>query len=574
MPELTASLTPVTVLGRELSFNDWLYYLCWTVALVGYVIAWLLLRGRTGRALRAVRDSETAAQSSGVSLAKYKTLAFGVSAAYAGVAGSLFAIATTFVNPDTFPIALSILLLVGVVIGGLGSLVGLDRRGGLHPVPADLVAGGLEVAGRAGRGLGRAPDRADVRPAHGRGGAGRPPENAYEALTRRGYHRPHPQVVRDVPLPDPRSPSPMTRKLAFALTALALTLATGVTAAFAGTGGAAADPGVTATSILLGTTSPLSGPASAYASVARGADAYFKYVNARGRRQRPQDPVHDPRRRLQPRADGAGDAPARRAGQACSRSSTRSAPSRTSPSATTSTPRRCRSSSPRRARPRSARETAKYPYTIGLPAELPGGRLGAREVPGAHAGGGEGRRAVPERRLRQGPAQRPEEGHPAVGGEDRRRPAVRGDGQRRAVADREAALVGREHVRRLRARRSSRSRPTSTRTSSAGSRSCRSTNAVSSASNIMQLASEGGTNKVVEGSVSIVFLKDPTDPRWTNDSAMKLYRTIMKRYASGANVSDVVPRLRHGRGVDGRRGDPQGAARTSRARASSRWRTA
>jgi branched-chain amino acid transport system permease protein len=125
LPELTASLTPVTVLGRELAFNDWLYYLCWAVALVGYVVAWLLLRGRTGRALRAVRDSESAAQSSGVSLARYKTLAFGVSAAYAGVAGSLFAIATTFVNPDTFPVALSILLLVGVVVGGLGSLVGL-----------------------------------------------------------------------------------------------------------------------------------------------------------------------------------------------------------------------------------------------------------------------------------------------------------------------------------------------------------------------------------------------------------------------------------------------------------------
>ena len=124
-PELTASLTPVTILGQELTFNDWLYYLCWTVALVGYVVAWLLLRGRTGRAFRAVRDSETAAQSSGVSLPRYKTLAFGVSAAYAGAAGALFAIATTFVNPDTFPVALSILLLVGVVVGGLGSLVGL-----------------------------------------------------------------------------------------------------------------------------------------------------------------------------------------------------------------------------------------------------------------------------------------------------------------------------------------------------------------------------------------------------------------------------------------------------------------
>jgi branched-chain amino acid transport system permease protein len=115
IPELTASLTPVSILGRELAFNDWLYYLSWSIALVGYVLAWLLLRGRAGLALRAVRDSETAAQSSGVSLARYKTLAFGVSAAYAGVAGSLFAIATTYVNPDTFPVTLSILLLVGVV---------------------------------------------------------------------------------------------------------------------------------------------------------------------------------------------------------------------------------------------------------------------------------------------------------------------------------------------------------------------------------------------------------------------------------------------------------------------------
>ncbi|RDI73723.1 ABC-type branched-chain amino acid transport system permease component [Gaiella occulta] len=124
-PELTASLTPVKLLGVSLDFNNWLYYLSWSLALVGYVLAWLLLRGRTGRAFRAVRDSETAAASSGVSLARYKTLASTVGAAYAGAAGALFAIATTFVNPDTFPISLSIFLLVGVVVGGLGSLTGL-----------------------------------------------------------------------------------------------------------------------------------------------------------------------------------------------------------------------------------------------------------------------------------------------------------------------------------------------------------------------------------------------------------------------------------------------------------------
>ena len=189
-PELTASLTPVTILGQELTFNDWLYYLCWTVALVGYVVAWLLLRGRTGRAFRAVRDSETAAQSSGVSLPRYKTLAFGVSAAYAGAAGALFAIATTFVNPDTFPVALSILLLVGVVVGGLGSLVGLiagavfiqflpiwSQEVSQSPGAPSVVSGLVLIA------------LMFVLPMGVAGLVGR-----FRLLTRRGYHRPDSQT--------------------------------------------------------------------------------------------------------------------------------------------------------------------------------------------------------------------------------------------------------------------------------------------------------------------------------------------------------------------------------------------
>jgi branched-chain amino acid transport system permease protein len=123
--ELTAGTSGIDVFGGHLTFNDWLYYLCWTIALLGFAVAWLVVRGRTGRAFRAVRDSEIAAVSSGVSLARYKTLAFGISAAFAGVAGSLYAIASTFVSPETFPIALSIYLLVGVVVGGLGGLSGL-----------------------------------------------------------------------------------------------------------------------------------------------------------------------------------------------------------------------------------------------------------------------------------------------------------------------------------------------------------------------------------------------------------------------------------------------------------------
>ncbi len=64
-------------------------------------------------------------------------------------------------------------------------------------------------------------------------------------------------------------------------------------------------------------------------------------------------------------------------------------------------------------------------------------------------------------------------------------------------------------------------------------------NTVSSATNIMLLASEGGKNKAIPGSVTVNFLKDPTDPRWKNDPGTKLYRSTMARYANGANVSDV-----------------------------------
>jgi branched-chain amino acid transport system permease protein len=111
--------------GLDATPNDWLYYLTWGSALVLLAAAWALLRGKTGRALQAIRDSEVAAASSGVNLALYKTLAFGISAFYAGVAGSLYAISNAYVNPDVFPILLSIYLVVGLAVGGLGSLVGL-----------------------------------------------------------------------------------------------------------------------------------------------------------------------------------------------------------------------------------------------------------------------------------------------------------------------------------------------------------------------------------------------------------------------------------------------------------------
>jgi branched-chain amino acid transport system permease protein len=104
----------------------WLYAVSWSAAAVLFVVAWLILRGRTGRAFRAIRDSEVAATSSGVTLPVYKTLAFGISAAFAGVGGSLFVMGTNgFAQPSEFGIILSLQILIGAAVAGLGSLWGV-----------------------------------------------------------------------------------------------------------------------------------------------------------------------------------------------------------------------------------------------------------------------------------------------------------------------------------------------------------------------------------------------------------------------------------------------------------------
>ena len=115
----------VTIFGHSTTQNHFLYYLTWAIGLVGFLLMWLLVRGRLGRVFRGIRDSEIAAASSGIDLARYKTLAFALSGVYAGVAGSLLAIQDEIVNPLTFSFLLSILLLVGAVVGGLGSLPGM-----------------------------------------------------------------------------------------------------------------------------------------------------------------------------------------------------------------------------------------------------------------------------------------------------------------------------------------------------------------------------------------------------------------------------------------------------------------
>ena len=110
--------------GLQMNPDQWLYFFALAVTVVMFVLGWNLLRGRVGRALIAIRDQHIAAEAMGINSALYKSLAFGVSAMYTGIAGALGAIAVQYVAPDSFTIFLSLVFLVGIVVGGLASISG------------------------------------------------------------------------------------------------------------------------------------------------------------------------------------------------------------------------------------------------------------------------------------------------------------------------------------------------------------------------------------------------------------------------------------------------------------------
>ena len=111
-------------LDQPFNADRWLYIFTLAVAALMFLLAWNLLRGRVGRALIAIRDHPIAATTMGINLPVFKSMAFGVSAAYTGVAGALGAIAVAFVAPDSFTVFLSLSLMVGMVVGGLASIWG------------------------------------------------------------------------------------------------------------------------------------------------------------------------------------------------------------------------------------------------------------------------------------------------------------------------------------------------------------------------------------------------------------------------------------------------------------------
>jgi branched-chain amino acid transport system substrate-binding protein len=303
-----------------------------------------------------------------------------------------------------------------------------------------------------------------------------------------------------------------------------------------GLAGSSADPGITSSTIVLGGTSPLTGPAAAYASVARGAKAYFDSINAKGgvaKRKfdyRIVDDAYNPAQTIQAtrqlvesdKVFAIFNSLGTEHNQAIRDYLNQAkVPQLFVASGATTW----------------GRDTAKYPWTIGFqPSYQAEGWVYGQYV-------GKTKKNAKIAVLFQN--------------DDYGKDLLAG--LKRGLARSSAKIVAQEsydvtapdvqsQIAKLKASRANVFAVFATPKFAIQSyvyanrlnwRPLIVNNTVSGASNIMLLASEGGKNKAVNGSVTLNFLKDPTDPKWRSDAGMKQYRSIMSRYAKGANANDT-----------------------------------
>ncbi|MBV9703315.1 MAG: branched-chain amino acid ABC transporter permease [Methylobacteriaceae bacterium] len=143
---------PKVPFGLPLTPDQWLYFVCLACTALLFWAAANLVSGRIGRAMVAIREHPVAAEAMGIDIAFYKTMTFGVSALYTGIAGALSGMVAGVVAPDSFGFFLSLSFLVGIVVGGLASIWGVIV-GALFiefvPIYADRIASLLGEGAKA-----------------------------------------------------------------------------------------------------------------------------------------------------------------------------------------------------------------------------------------------------------------------------------------------------------------------------------------------------------------------------------------------------------------------------------------
>lgn len=113
------------ILNYQITSSSDYYYLILIIVVVTYISMNRIIESRLGRAFRAIKEDDLAAQSMGINVLRYKIMAFTISAFYAGIAGSFYAHYVTYIDPQSFTFGESIQILSMVVLGGLGSMPGV-----------------------------------------------------------------------------------------------------------------------------------------------------------------------------------------------------------------------------------------------------------------------------------------------------------------------------------------------------------------------------------------------------------------------------------------------------------------
>ena len=123
-PDGLARISSPTFGGVNFRYKGWYLLLVAFFVVFTLVLIHRLVNSRHGRALKAIRDHEITARVMGINAAAYKIAMFTLSAGLAGMAGSLYAHYITFINPESFGLHTSIMILTMVVLGGMGSIIG------------------------------------------------------------------------------------------------------------------------------------------------------------------------------------------------------------------------------------------------------------------------------------------------------------------------------------------------------------------------------------------------------------------------------------------------------------------
>jgi len=123
-PDGMIGIPGLSILGFEFDSVEKYYYLVWLFVFASFIFTINIIESRSGRALRAIHASETAAESMGVDVSRYKIIVFVYSAILASLAGSLYAHYLNFINPSTFDLFFSIKLLIMIALGGMHDIRG------------------------------------------------------------------------------------------------------------------------------------------------------------------------------------------------------------------------------------------------------------------------------------------------------------------------------------------------------------------------------------------------------------------------------------------------------------------